>query len=551
MAGVAGPAAVVALVVVARTVDPGAAAAGIRAGLDDPVGLVVIAGALLAAFGLRAVAWALVLPGLGRAQALAGIHLALGANHILPLRLGEPLRVVSVVRRARIPAGPATASTVTLRSADLVALAGLGLVAAPGVMWSLAGAWGAAGLVAVAVGGAVGLVGLVRMSRAGHGVRPPGPALVALVVAAWLAEAVVVWRVIGWFGVELEPATAVVILAAAVSVQVVAVTPGGIGTYEAAAAAALVTTTGMRLGEALAAALVLHGVKTAYSLVAGASALFLPAPGLVGRWRMPRRLPAAPPPRPGPGPVVLFLPARNEGPRIGPVVAAAPTTVAGRPVEVIVVDDGSRDDTAEVARNAGATVVTNRGPHGLGAAVRCGLAAATGRGAAAVAFCDADGEYDAAQLADLVAPILAGDAHYVVGSRFGGEIGRMLPHRRFGNRTLTLVVRWLTRRPITDGQSGYRAFSAEAAAAAVVAHDYNYAQVLTVDLLARGFGYHEVPIRYTFRESGRSFVRLGPYLRRVVPTVWAQLQNLPVTAELVHGDLVEGAAGRNRTRQAR
>ncbi|MFV0257103.1 MAG: glycosyltransferase family 2 protein, partial [Acidimicrobiales bacterium] len=296
----------------------------------------------------------------------------------------------------------------------------------------------------------------------------------------------------------------------------------------AAAAAALVATTGVTVGRAVAVALVLHGVKTGYSLAAGAAALVVPAPGLPGRCRLPRRLPTAPPPRPAPGPVVLFLPARNEAPRVGSVVAAAPATVAGRPVEVIVVDDGSRDDTAAVAAAAGATVIANPGPHGLGAAVRCGLAAATERGAAAVAFCDADGEYDAAQLADLVEPILRGEAHYVVGTRFGGDIGRMLPHRRFGNLTLTRWVRWLTRRPVTDGQSGYRAFSAEAAAAAVVAHDYNYAQVLTIDLLARGFGYHEVPIRYTFRESGRSFIRLGTYLRHVVPTVWTQLQHLPV-----------------------
>jgi len=55
-------------------------------------------------------------------------------------------------------------------------------------------------------------------------------------------------------------------------------------------------------------------------------------------------------------------------------------------------------------------------------------------------------------------------------------------------------------------------------------HDYNYAQVLTLDLLGKGFGYTEVPISYRFRASGESFVKLGRYLRRVVPAVWHELQ---------------------------
>ena len=71
--------------------------------------------------------------------------------------------------------------------------------------------------------------------------------------------------------------------------------------------------------------------------------------------------------------------------------------------------------------------------------------------------------------------------------------------------------------PVTDGQSGYRALSAAAAAAAEIIHDYNYAQVLTLDLLGKGFRYAEVPISYPFRTTGRSFVRLDPYLRQVVP----------------------------------
>ena len=113
----------------------------------------------------------------------------------------------------------------------------------------------------------------------------------------------------------------------------------------------------------------------------------------------------------------------------------------------------------------------------------------------------------------------------MVGSRFAGSIGRMRPHRRLGNRMLTARrCAVIAGSRITDGQSGYRALSARAAAEAEIAHDYNYAQVLTLDLLARGYRYAEVPITYSFREGGRSFVRLGRYLRAVVPAVWRVVQ---------------------------
>jgi glycosyltransferase involved in cell wall biosynthesis len=224
------------------------------------------------------------------------------------------------------------------------------------------------------------------------------------------------------------------------------------------------------------------------------------------------------------GPVVLFLPARNEAESVAGVVRRVPAEVCGYPVRCVVVDDHSGDGTGELASRAGARVVTNTGPGGLGAAVRLGLADAVAHGAAAVAFCDADGEYAPEELERLVAPILAGDADYVVGSRFSGRIKRMLPHRRFGNRVLTVILARLARRPITDGQSGYRALSAQAAASAGIIHDYNYAQVLTLDLVRRGFRYAEVPISYSFREHGRSFVRLDRYLRKVVPGVVRQLR---------------------------
>src|SRR4051812_32532058 len=185
-------------------------------------------------------------------------------------------------------------------------------------------------------------------------------------------------------------------------------------------------------------------------------------------------------------PVVLFLPARDEERTVGELVARTPDSVRAHPVVCVVVDDGSRDQTVAQAAGAGARVV-RQPPTGLGAAVRTGLATAVDLDAVAVAFCDADGEYGPEALEALVGPILDGVADYVVGSRFAGTIRRMHPHRRFGNRVLTMAVALLARRRVTDGQSGYRALSADAARSAEIIHDYNYAQVLTLDLVRKGF----------------------------------------------------------------
>ena len=222
-------------------------------------------------------------------------------------------------------------------------------------------------------------------------------------------------------------------------------------------------------------------------------------------------------------PVLLFMPAHDEEEAIGACLARVPATAGGRQLDVVVVDDGSTDDTAaRAARRRGRGRVAGREPRPRR---RRPHRARPGRvrGAAAVVFCDADGEYPPEEIEALVGPILAGEADYVVGSRFLGRIDHMRPHRRAGNVFLTQALSVVARRPISDGQTGYRAFSPAAAVAAEVVHDYNYAQVLTLDLLAKGFRYLEVPISYHFRTTGRSFVTLGRYLRNVVPAVYREL----------------------------
>jgi uncharacterized membrane protein YbhN (UPF0104 family) len=513
----------------ASSADSGVFSSTWRAALGAPLSIAAAVALYGAAFALRAWAWTRVVPALSFGMAWAAVHVSLGANHVLPLRLGEVLRVTTAVRRGGVTIGTATASTIVLRAADVVAVAALAALLGPRLVEDLLGGLAWLPLAAAAGVGVAGLVWLRRTATARLS-RGPGVAAFAAVVAAagWVLESAVMWQAARWAGIELSAGDAVLVTAVTIAAQVLAVAPAGLGTYEAAATAALVAL-GAGAGPALAAALTAHAVKTAYSLVTGGIALFVPAPGTFGRLRLDRDLPARPPRRavPGDAPVVLFLPAHDEVDAVADVVRRAPAEVCGRPVAVLVVDDGSADGTAAAARRAGAAVVRVGRNEGLGAAVRRGLAEALALGAAAVAFCDADGEYAPEELEALVAPVLSGDADYVVGSRFAGRIDRMLPHRRLGNVVLTKLLSIVARRRISDGQSGYRALSRDAAAAAEIVHDYNYAQVLTLDLLGKGYVYAEVPISYSFRTTGKTFVKLWRYLRNVVPAVHREI-NAPV-----------------------
>ena len=512
-----------AALVVVPNVDGSAFRQAAEQAAEQPAGVIGALAAFGIAFVLRAIAWQRVLPELPFSQALAAIHLSLGANHVLPFRLGEPLRVISVVRRQRVGIEAATVSTVTLRSADMLAVVGLGALVAPSAFFGLVGLAGWL-LLALVVG--VALVGwrwLSKVAQRRPDVVRPGVIALGLSTVAWLAESILVRQVATWVGINLSWSEAILVTTVAVAAQIAAIAPGGFGTYEAAAVAAYVVL-GYDPEAALIAALGAHALKTAYSLLVGVTAAFVPAPSFVGRFRLNKtEQKLASESIAADAPVLLFMPAYNEEEAVSGCIDRVPEQVHGRRVELIIVDDGSADSTVACAQESGAEVVQLGENQGLGAAVRVGLRIGVEREAAAVVFCDADGEYPPEELANVVEPILNGDADYVIGSRFLGRIDHMRPHRRFGNHVLTRVLQLVARQRITDGQSGYRALSFSAARNAEIIHDFNYAQVLTLDLLAKGFRYQEVPISYHFRTTGESFIKLGRYLRNVVPAVYREI----------------------------
>jgi hypothetical protein len=234
---------------------------------------------------------------------------------------------------------------------------------------------------------------------------------------------------------------------------------------------------------------------------------------------------------PAPRRALAVVTALDEEASIGAVVAGLPRAVEGVPLDVLVVDDGCGDETAAIARAAGARVVCHEANRGLGAALRTGLEIARDEGYDAAVYLDGDGEYYPAQAARVLAPVLRGRAEYVLGSRFLGAREGMSWHRALANRASSALMGVLLGgRVLTDGQTGYRAFGRRALARFAIPEDYNYAQTLTIALHQQGIEPLEVPIDYRRRSSGESFVRYGEYARRVVPAVWRQLRSRSRTA---------------------
>ncbi|MFC3883161.1 glycosyltransferase family 2 protein [Bacillus songklensis] len=233
--------------------------------------------------------------------------------------------------------------------------------------------------------------------------------------------------------------------------------------------------------------------------------------------------------------VIVFLPAHNEEEAIGEVIRRVPRDFHPRvEVKVLVVDDGSTDGTVEAAKKAGADfIVQNKHNHGLGAAVRLGLTECVKLGADIGVMIDADNEYPPEQIPDILVPIFQGEADYTMGSRFLGTIDGMKIHRRLGNYCFTLLQSILLRMWIHDGQSGMRAFTRQAMEHAEIIHDYNYAQVLTLNLVRKGFRMKEIPIRYQVRKTGKSFIKFHAYMTSVIPAIVKEMSTPVSRAEIV------------------
>jgi len=208
--------------------------------------------------------------------------------------------------------------------------------------------------------------------------------------------------------------------------------------------------------------------------------------------------------------LLVLIPALNEIATIADVVARVPRDISGiKSVQVLVVDDGSGDGTADAARSAGADVVSHRRNRGVGKALQTGLAEAVRRGVTIVVNIDGDGQFAPEDIPKVLAPVISGDADVATASRFmdAALTPRMPFAKRLGNRGMSWIISKLTGHRFHDVSCGFRAYSKEAIHRLVLSGDYTYTQEMFLALSYGGFRIQEIPIEVRGeREYGESRV---------------------------------------------
>lgn len=224
------------------------------------------------------------------------------------------------------------------------------------------------------------------------------------------------------------------------------------------------------------------------------------------------------------GPLVVVIAAYNEEGAIGTVLRQMPADVCGLAVEALVVVDGATDRTAEVAASAGALVCDVAVNRGQGAALRLGYRLARTHGAAYIATLDADGQYDPAQLALVVGPVVEGRADFVSGSRRLGATRTTDKVRAAGVVVYGALISRLTAQRVTDPANGLRAMRADLTGVVELRQPQYQATELLIGAALRGFRLAEVPVTMYARTEGTTKkggnLVYGAKVGRVIVSTW-------------------------------
>lgn len=217
--------------------------------------------------------------------------------------------------------------------------------------------------------------------------------------------------------------------------------------------------------------------------------------------------------------VLAVIPAYNEATHVSEVV-----TSARAHLPVLVVDDGSTDDTPVRAEEAGADVLRQVPNQGKGTALRAGFHRALDEGYAAVLTLDADGQHDPAEIPKFLRAYAARHADLIIGAR---DFSHMPLIRRLSNTIGRWTFSWAIGQPIRDNQSGYRLISRRLVEALLIGEEtgFEFEVEMIVTCIRRGFRLDWVPIR-TIYAGERSHIRPWQHTVNFFRMVWQTRQSI-------------------------
>jgi hypothetical protein len=222
--------------------------------------------------------------------------------------------------------------------------------------------------------------------------------------------------------------------------------------------------------------------------------------------------------------VAVVIPAYNEADSVGDVVRQIPREVCGEPTAVLVVDDGSRDDTGEEAAKAGAIVARHVINRGGGAALRTGYRLMAESGALVVVTLDADGQHVPAEMERLVRPVLDDEVDVAHGSRVLGESDPNARSRELGIVFFNRVVSFITRTRVSDCSNGYRAVRTSVLPQLVLRQEQFHTSEFLIEAIKRGIPAKEIPVTVQKRLHGHSkkpaVVRYGLGFTNAIVRTW-------------------------------
>jgi glycosyltransferase involved in cell wall biosynthesis len=206
--------------------------------------------------------------------------------------------------------------------------------------------------------------------------------------------------------------------------------------------------------------------------------------------------------------LLIYLPALNEAETIHRVIEELPKALDKIDlIRYLVIDDGSSDATRERALAAGAEVISHDQNRGVGAAFHSAAQFALESGADILVGIDSDGQFDAREIPNLIAPIVAGQAEMVVGNRFAsGMPVNMAPIKYWGNRQVAKLISYVGNREFQDVSCGFRAYSREALLRFNLFGLFTYTHETILSLVYQGQRVLELPVSVSYHLHRKSRV---------------------------------------------